>query len=157
MHAHPPTKAASQPGSGPDSNSDSSSDSNNGISDAEKAPAWDVSWVPAGFIVSDRGIRRHTPKGVLVRWLRGRCWSPICIPMGLSAFSIFLEASSDSPLGNGKAHRGATVAFTRDLVLNGQRFLLTVVGEVPFATAEKVASSVACCIVYYTLITPNVC
>ena len=106
MHAHPPTKAASQPGSGPDSNSDSSSDSNNGISDAEKAPAWDVSWVPAGFIVSDRGIRRHTPKGGASEVAKGSLLESYMYTDGLSAFSIFLEASSDSPLGNGKAHRG---------------------------------------------------
>lgn len=101
---------------------------------------WEVVWVPDGFAMTGRDVRRQgisEPSNQRTASLETLMYTD-----GLSAFSVFLESGEDLPQGSGEAHQGATVAFSRDLMLNGQRFLLTVVGEVPYLTAEKVASSV---------------
>jgi sigma-E factor negative regulatory protein RseB len=57
--------------------------------------------------------------------------------------SVFIEAASDPlPSAEGRARQGATVAYTKPLRRNDQSYIVTVVGEVPQATAERVANSV---------------
>ena len=64
---------------------------------------------------------------------------------GLAAFSVFLEPND---LVNGQdgvqgwAQRGATMAYSRVMLLGGSPFRVTVVGEIPQKTAERIASSV---------------
>lgn len=64
---------------------------------------------------------------------------------GFSTLTLVLEpADAEAALASdGKARRGATVAYMRQLSVDGQPYLLTVVGEVPLITARKVASNVA--------------
>lgn len=106
----------------------------------EKTPVreglnWTVRWVPAGFLKTKSGLQRS---------LDGDAQSlgSYMYTDGLSAFTVFLEHSNEPIAGDGIARRGATVAFTRQLVHKSDKYLVTVVGEIPSLTAEKVASSV---------------
>lgn len=63
---------------------------------------------------------------------------------GLAAFSIFVEAMPEAGAANLISRSGATVAVT--LTLDGGsnqgNHLVTVVGEIPTATAQKIALSI---------------
>jgi sigma-E factor negative regulatory protein RseB len=61
---------------------------------------------------------------------------------GLARFSIFLEPLDGVVAGNAHAQLGPTVVVSRPLVTSQRQFMVTVVGEIPLATAEQVALSV---------------
>ncbi len=94
---------------------------------------WRVDWLPKGFTpVAANRDENHQDMATYTD--------------GLAVFSVFLE-KHDQPLQNssqmeGRAQRGATVAYSRALILGGQPHRVTVVGEVPQATARQVAQSV---------------
>lgn len=94
-----------------------------------------VSWLPPGFALSARSVESS---GEL----------PVELSMytdGFSTLTVVLEPAQEGMVSasEGKARRGATVAYTRQVAIDGQPYVLTVVGEVPLVTAQKVARSVA--------------
>lgn len=92
-------------------------------------PAWKPQWLPAGFVLS------ASPKQSRE--------DALTYSDGLAVMSIFLEPVTDSaPAGAGKARQGATVAYTRPLRRADRSYIVTVIGEVPQITAERVANSV---------------
>jgi sigma-E factor negative regulatory protein RseB len=91
--------------------------------DARPKPRWRVAWLPNGF------------KPVPVQG-SGR----FHFTDGLATFSVFVEQAGGSALPDSATQVGGTVVITRRLKQrNGQ---ITVVGEVPFSIAERVAESV---------------
>lgn len=96
----------------------------------QKAVDWTVRWVPAGFLKTTSSLQASQDAGLHM------------YTDGLSAFTVFLEPSNEPMMGDGVAQQGGTVAFTRQLLHKGDKYLVTVVGEIPSLTAEKVASSV---------------
>ena len=99
---------------------------------------WSVGWLPAGFLMAASDVRR-SPR-------RAEALSTLMYGDGLAAFSVFIEAMPKSAQPSADArvmHEGATVAMSRDLRDGaGKVFLVTVVGEVPDATAARVLRSV---------------
>ena len=93
---------------------------------------WKLSWLPGGF--------SYTPNTKPVTHVQVMAFTD-----GLAAFSVFLEPND---LVNGQdgvqgwAQRGATMAYSRVMLLGGSPFRVTVVGEIPQKTAERIASSV---------------
>lgn len=65
---------------------------------------------------------------------------------GLSSFSIFFEPA-DAKTANlrvdGRARKGATVAYTLPVSIANRPFVLTVLGEIPMMTAARIARSVS--------------
>ncbi len=96
---------------------------------------WRVAWAPSGYSIAHRDVRRSDMKASV--GIESAMYTD-----GLSAFSVFLEPTQEASSASGVAQRGATIALTRPVLLNGDSFLVTVVGEVPSLTAERVASSV---------------
>ncbi|MCR8923306.1 MucB/RseB C-terminal domain-containing protein [Dasania sp. GY-MA-18] len=94
--------------------------------------AWRLSWLPGGF----KSIPSPAKK------------SPVdsqTFTDGLAVFSVFVEPHQDnSPAAGvqGRAQRGATMAYSRAFQLHGQTYRVTVVGEIPQLTAERVAASI---------------
>jgi sigma-E factor negative regulatory protein RseB len=92
--------------------------------------SWEVNWLPAGFTataaghhVGDADMRTYTD--------------------GLTVFSVFLEGVGDvNESAEGRAQKGATMAYSRALLLDNHPYRVTVVGEIPHMTAKKVAKSV---------------
>lgn len=102
---------------------------------------WQVGWVPSGFTIAERDLRHQAEEAEDNPEQNGEVESYMYTD-GLSAFSVFLEPTKQFDGSEGSAQQGATVAFTRQMLLDGSPFIVTVVGEVPGITAERVASSV---------------
>ncbi len=91
-------------------------------------PAWNVAWLPSGFMPTDNVAGTSYNKS---------------FTDGLAIFSVFVEAAPDlAEPGAGLARRGGTTAYTRGIQLPGSPVLVTVLGEVPVNTARRVADSV---------------
>ena len=90
---------------------------------------WELRWVPPGFKpVASREIDR----GEL-----------LVFSDGLSVFTVFVQALGPEMNFNGRAVRGATVAYMGHVVVDEERYTITVVGEIPVQTAQLVARGVA--------------
>jgi sigma-E factor negative regulatory protein RseB len=88
-------------------------------------------WLPPGFYLSATAVQQAGDRPVQLSMYTD----------GFATLTLVLEANHQGIVtaDDGKAHRGATVAYMRQLSRLGQPYLLTVVGEVPLLTAEKVA------------------
>ena len=73
--------------------------------------------------------------------LAGSAVSALVYSDGLAAFSVFIEAMPEGGAANVVSRRGATVVLTH-AKSGGGGHLVTVVGEVPVATARRVAAGV---------------
>ena len=94
---------------------------------------WHAEWVPAGFRMTSADIRRPPAdqKDVYTMMFTD----------GLTAFSIFVESMPEGA-GDVVSRNGATVALTRLVDGPDAEHLVTVVGEVPVATARRIAAGV---------------
>jgi len=106
-----------------------------GAAAADEAIPWRAAWVPDGFVMAARDLRRIPSAQKPVETLM--------YSDGLAAFSVFIEAMPPAGAGMLVSRQGATVAVTN--LIEGPesaRYLVTVVGEVPVATAQRIARSV---------------
>lgn len=96
--------------------------------------AWQVKWLPAGFTSAIAEMDVITE-------------DMATFTDGLTVFSVFIEDKVDentiSKGVEGSAQRGATTAYSRALLLAGQPHRVTVVGEIPAKTAQKIAQSIS--------------
>ena len=60
---------------------------------------------------------------------------------GLARFSVFLEAMDQNAGSDARLQFGPTVAVSRQLTTPKGEVMVTVVGEIPIGTAERVALS----------------
>jgi sigma-E factor negative regulatory protein RseB len=100
--------------------------------DSERKFDWTVSWLPEGFALASREVRGIGGDSAAVEMQM--------YTDGLAVFSIFVEKldqSDSAPAGH--ASQGATVAYMTE---RGPDNLVTVVGEIPIATAQLVANAV---------------
>ncbi|WP_043315771.1 MucB/RseB C-terminal domain-containing protein [Microbulbifer sp. HZ11] len=88
---------------------------------------WRLGWAPEGF------------KPVAVQALADG--QMLVFSDGLSAFTVFVQQLPDMNY-KGRAVRGATVAYMDHLDVDGARYTVTVVGEIPDNTAQLVAKAV---------------
>ena len=100
-----------------------------------QSPAWSVRWVPPGFRMTSADTRQTQGEPPHVNTL--------VFSDGLAAFSVFIEAMPESGAGNIVARNGATVVLTHLAEGAAGYHLVTVVGEVPVATARRIAAGVA--------------
>ncbi|MBD3641666.1 MAG: MucB/RseB C-terminal domain-containing protein [Marinobacter sp.] len=89
---------------------------------------WELGWRPDGFAPA---AAPRTGRGQVVAFSDG-----------LAAFSVFVEPAGRLNMPRGASRIGATTIYMHELESGGREFLVTVVGEVPPATARKVAESV---------------
>lgn len=92
--------------------------------------AWQATWVPSGFLRAGQ----QTIEGV---------GEVVLYTDGLASFSVFVRPMNRSVTAQGRAQRGATVAYMKQLEFDSVPYTVTVVGEVPARTAQRVAYSVA--------------
>jgi sigma-E factor negative regulatory protein RseB len=121
----PLTQADFEPGQGL-TRSQVSRDS---VSNDQASPAehWAPEWLPEGFVESQRVARFEGQGQVSTR----------AFTDGLASFTVFHEPQSKPVSANVSAH-GATVAVHHNI----PGAMITVVGEIPMATAERIAESV---------------
>lgn len=92
---------------------------------------WELGWRPDGFVPV-----------AAPRTSRGQA---VAFSDGLATFSVFVEAAGGTEMPQGASRIGATTVYMHYVTPgpeSGQRFLVTVVGEVPPRAAMRVAQSV---------------
>ncbi|NLD15115.1 MAG: RNA polymerase subunit sigma [Gammaproteobacteria bacterium] len=100
-------------------------------SGAVDGPGWQAGWIPPGFAPSATGPLRSD--GV----------SSQLFFDGLAHFSVFVSRQDGEV--NAMEHRqlGPTVVISRPLEDRGQEYRVTVLGEIPVATAQRIALSIS--------------
>ncbi|WP_299586526.1 MucB/RseB C-terminal domain-containing protein [uncultured Microbulbifer sp.] len=90
---------------------------------------WQVRWLPEGFKVVS--VKPLSDGDMMV------------FSDGLGVFTVFVQRlGPELEDFKGRAIRGATVAYMDRMEVNGVAYTITVVGEIPDATARRVASSI---------------
>lgn len=92
-------------------------------------------WLPAGFEASDQDWRSGDGKRKPVA---AQGYSD-----GLAAFTVFVETIGEGAVEEGVSRVGPTVAVSRRLTAPSGAYLITLVGEVPQSTAERVIQGVS--------------
>lgn len=99
-------------------------------STVSSSPAkWQAEWLPKGFMFSGQ---RKTPA----------LGDVLIFTDGFTTLSVFIDSESNQTPMKGKIQRGATVAVMSDIYRDKERFSVTVVGEIPLITAERIAASI---------------
>lgn len=96
---------------------------------AIEAPSdWQLTAVPPGFaFVGQKRVRDHIDM--------------LMYTDGLASFSVFIEPG-DGSAPEGIAQRGATLAVMDQLNVDGQIYRVTVVGEIPVASAQQIVQHI---------------
>lgn len=89
---------------------------------------WRLAWIPSGFaFVGQRQVKQKIDM--------------LMYTDGLTSFSVFIEQSA-GVVPEGVAQRGATLAIMDALNYQGKTYRVTVVGEIPVITAQKIAQNI---------------
>lgn len=98
--------------------------------------SWQTGWLPDGFSMAAADIRR-APSSL-------KSIDTMMFSDGLAAFSVFVEDMPDDGAASAMVSRnGATVAVTHRIEgRDGAPYLVTLVGEIPAPTAQRIARSV---------------
>lgn len=95
---------------------------------------WSVSWVPAGFNL----LKSHfKPSSGQAGDVLSQVYSD-----GLAHFSVFFENIGDLDIEGGRRQLGPTAVVSRKVALDANQLMVTVVGEIPLGSAERIALSV---------------
>ena len=102
---------------------------------SEPEVAWHTSWLPAGFEMASADVRRRPDNLASI--------NTMMYSDGLAAFSVFIEDMPKTGAASMVSRAGATVAVTHLTAGPDDReHLVTVVGELPTATAQRIASAI---------------
>jgi sigma-E factor negative regulatory protein RseB len=108
------------------------------VTDREVRPleeqAWRSEWLPAGFALTRIVEQRASHEDPPVAWL--------VYGDGLARFSVFLEPWREGLSIDQRSQLGPTAAVSRRLATDQGDLLVTVIGEIPLGTAERVALSI---------------
>lgn len=106
---------------------------------SEKASAaktvqnWRSDWLPPGFELTSSSSHKDAQTKTQV--------SSLMYDDGLARFSVFLEPLNGATVTDTRTQLGPTVAVSRRLTTPQGEMMVTVVGEIPIGTAERIALS----------------
>ena len=103
------------------------------VDSSSKPAPWRLEWMPPGFELSSSAVRKDAASSVQV--------SSLMYDDGLARFSVFVEPVAGAAAADTRTQLGPTVAVSRRLATPKGDVLVTVVGEVPIGTAERIALS----------------
>jgi len=95
--------------------------------------AWHSDWLPPGFELTNSLVRKDPDTKVQV--------SSLMYDDGLARFSVFLEPLNGATATDTRTQLGPTAAVSRRLTTPQGEMMVTVVGEIPIGTAERIALS----------------
>ncbi|MBC3349260.1 MucB/RseB C-terminal domain-containing protein [Pseudomonas sp. SWRI196] len=95
--------------------------------------AWRSDWLPPGFELTNSGMRKDPQTNVQV--------NSLMYDDGLARFSVFLEPLNGATVTDTRTQLGPTAAVSRRLTTPQGEMMVTVVGEIPIGTAERIALS----------------
>ncbi len=107
--------------------------------DSDKASAvktaqvWHSDWLPPGFELTSSTSHKDPKTKVQV--------NSLMYDDGLARFSVFLEPLNGATVTDTRTQLGPTVAVSRRLTTPEGEIMVTVVGEIPIGTAERIALS----------------
>ena len=107
--------------------------------DSDKASAiksvqvWHSDWLPPGFELTSSSARKDPQTKSQV--------SSLMYDDGLARFSVFLEPLNGATVTDTRTQLGPTAAVSRRLTTPQGEMMVTVVGEIPIGTAERIALS----------------
>lgn len=99
-----------------------------------KTSGWKLAWIPSGFSMKVQGIKRAYDGDARA--------DTLTFGDGMTAFSVFIEKVHNGHHEELTSQTGATVAVARKMTLGNGLYLVTVVGEIPLPTAQRLAASV---------------
>jgi sigma-E factor negative regulatory protein RseB len=99
----------------------------------KQKPEWRSDWLPEGFQLLDSNVRTSPASEESVAWLS--------YGDGLARFSVFLEPLRGAVVEDARSQMGPTVAVSKRITTAGGDVMVTVVGEIPIGTAERIALS----------------
>ncbi|MGY2374991.1 MucB/RseB C-terminal domain-containing protein [Pseudomonas sp. SDO524_S393] len=102
--------------------------------EVDTTEAWHLEWLPPGFQLTSSNARKDVQTKATV--------DSLMYSDGLARFSVFLEPVSDANVTETRTQLGPTVAVSRRLNTVDGEMMVTVVGEIPLGTAERIALSV---------------
>lgn len=101
---------------------------------AEKAAQdWRSDWLPPGFELINSTAHKDASSKAQV--------NSLMYDDGLARFSVFLEPLNGATVTDTRTQLGPTVAVSRRLTTPQGEMMVTVVGEIPVGTAERIALS----------------
>ncbi|MEJ1228317.1 MULTISPECIES: MucB/RseB C-terminal domain-containing protein [unclassified Pseudomonas] len=95
--------------------------------------AWHSDWLPPGFELTSSNVRKDPDTNVQV--------NSLMYDDGLARFSVFLEPLNGATVTDTRTQLGPTAAVSRRLTTPQGEMMVTVVGEIPIGTAERIALS----------------
>lgn len=95
---------------------------------------WRSDWLPPGFTLNTAQWRRGSSADAPVAYLM--------YGDGLARFSVFIEPLQGAAVEDARSQVGPTVAVSRRMSTESGDVMVTVVGEIPLGTAERIALSV---------------
>ncbi|PTS97874.1 MucB/RseB C-terminal domain-containing protein [Pseudomonas sp. HMWF006] len=107
--------------------------------DSDKASAiktaqvWHSDWLPPGFELTSSTSHKDPETKTQV--------NSLLYDDGLARFSVFLEPLNGATVTDTRTQLGPTVAVSRRLTTPQGEMMVTVVGEIPIGTAERIALS----------------
>ncbi|MDA7853368.1 MucB/RseB C-terminal domain-containing protein [Porticoccaceae bacterium] len=92
---------------------------------------WRAQWLPPGFVIaSHRAADENGQESMM-------------FTDGLAVFSVFIDPDKGRSLPSIDANLGATVAVLTKADINNQEYAICVVGEIPRATVNQIASAIS--------------
>lgn len=92
---------------------------------------WSAQWLPPGFVIASHNAADESNQESMM------------YTDGLAVFSVFIDADEGRSLPAIDANLGATVAVLTKADINNQEYAICVVGEIPRATANQIASAIS--------------
>jgi sigma-E factor negative regulatory protein RseB len=103
------------------------------VSAGKVAQVWHSDWLPPGFELTSSTARKDPETKTQV--------NSLMYDDGLARFSVFLEPLNGAAVTDTRTQLGPTVAVSRRLTTPQGEMMVTVVGEIPVGTAERIALS----------------
>lgn len=102
-------------------------------SSVKVAQTWHSDWLPPGFELISSSARKDPETKNQI--------NSLMYDDGLARFSVFLEPLNGATVTDTRTQLGPTVAVSRSLTTPQGGMMVTVVGEIPVGTAERIALS----------------
>lgn len=99
----------------------------------KSAQIWRSDWLPPGFELTSSSSHKDPETKTQV--------NSLMYDDGLARFSVFLEPLNGATVTDTRTQLGPTVAVSRRLTTPQGEMMVTVVGEIPIGTAERIALS----------------
>jgi sigma-E factor negative regulatory protein RseB len=99
----------------------------------KSAQVWRSDWLPPGFELASSTSRKDPETKTQV--------NSLMYDDGLARFSVFLEPLNGATITDTRTQLGPTAAVSRRLTTPQGEMMVTVVGEIPIGTAERIALS----------------